>query len=193
MNSKFLLVVLSFAGFSSCTTAYKTGQTPDDVYYSPARYANDHSRSDSNENKTVYNNSLDGYEIQTGVHNRRWRRYHDYDYGYTPYDAYYPGYISPKSVQTIKYTAPRKVNTAAYNKTSTQNVKLSKTSSNSKGTGVGNFLREILSGNNNSSSGNSSDVFNGKSGSGSSSNSSAGNSSAGKSSSTAPVRTFGKK
>ena len=75
MQAKILLIALSVAAFSSCTTAYKSGQTPDDVYYSPARYVNDHSRFDSNENKTVYNNSSDAYEIQTGVHNRRWRRW----------------------------------------------------------------------------------------------------------------------
>ena len=37
MNSKILLLALFVAALSSCTTAYKTGQTPDDVYYSPAR------------------------------------------------------------------------------------------------------------------------------------------------------------
>ena len=33
MQPKTLLVVLSVAAFSSCSTAYKAGQTPDDVYY----------------------------------------------------------------------------------------------------------------------------------------------------------------
>lgn len=37
MTTKILLVALSVAAFSSCSTAYKTGQTPDDVYYSPVK------------------------------------------------------------------------------------------------------------------------------------------------------------
>ena len=37
MKSQILLLALTVAALSSCTTAYKTGQTPDDVYFSPAR------------------------------------------------------------------------------------------------------------------------------------------------------------
>jgi hypothetical protein len=36
MKIKYLLFVCSIAVFSSCSTAYRSGQTPDDVYYSPA-------------------------------------------------------------------------------------------------------------------------------------------------------------
>ncbi len=37
MNTRFLLLALSVAAFSSCSSVYKSGQTPDDVYYSPAK------------------------------------------------------------------------------------------------------------------------------------------------------------
>jgi hypothetical protein len=37
MKSAILLLAFAAVAFSNCTTAYKTGQTPDDVYYSPAR------------------------------------------------------------------------------------------------------------------------------------------------------------
>src|SRR6185369_604690 len=37
MKSSLLLLAFAALVFSSCTSAYKTGQTPDDVYYSPAR------------------------------------------------------------------------------------------------------------------------------------------------------------
>ena len=37
MKSQILLLAVTVAALSSCTTAYKTGQTPDDVYFSPAR------------------------------------------------------------------------------------------------------------------------------------------------------------
>jgi uncharacterized lipoprotein len=39
MKTKLLLLAVSVAVFSSCSTMYKTGQTPDDVYYSPLRSA----------------------------------------------------------------------------------------------------------------------------------------------------------
>ena len=35
MKQSITLLVLTVAVLSSCTTAYKTGQTPDDVYFSP--------------------------------------------------------------------------------------------------------------------------------------------------------------
>jgi hypothetical protein len=37
MNTRILLLALSVAAFSSCSSVYKSGQTPDDVYFSPAR------------------------------------------------------------------------------------------------------------------------------------------------------------
>jgi hypothetical protein len=36
MNTRILLLVVSVAALSSCSSVYKSGQTPDDVYYSPA-------------------------------------------------------------------------------------------------------------------------------------------------------------
>ena len=37
MKLSYYSLALTVAVFSSCTTAYKTGQTPDDVYFSPVR------------------------------------------------------------------------------------------------------------------------------------------------------------
>ncbi|MFT3936149.1 MAG: hypothetical protein QM726_21135 [Chitinophagaceae bacterium] len=37
MNTRILLLALSVVALSSCSSAYRSGQTPDDVYYSPAR------------------------------------------------------------------------------------------------------------------------------------------------------------
>ncbi len=36
-NTKILFLALSVAALTSCSTAYKMGQTPDDVYYSPGK------------------------------------------------------------------------------------------------------------------------------------------------------------
>jgi hypothetical protein len=36
MNTRILLLAISIVALSSCSSVYKSGQTPDDVYYSPA-------------------------------------------------------------------------------------------------------------------------------------------------------------
>lgn len=37
MNTRILLLVLGVAALNGCASVYKTGQTPDDVYYSPGK------------------------------------------------------------------------------------------------------------------------------------------------------------
>lgn len=49
MNIKILLFAISAAAISSCNSAYKSTQTPDDVYYSKARVAEE---DDNSEKKT---------------------------------------------------------------------------------------------------------------------------------------------
>ena len=49
MKPQILLLAITAAAISSCTTAYKTGQTPDDVYYSPVRPQDEYVRVDKNE------------------------------------------------------------------------------------------------------------------------------------------------
>lgn len=51
MNTKFLLLALCVAALSSCSTAYKMGQTPDDVYFSPARERGEYVEADQNEER----------------------------------------------------------------------------------------------------------------------------------------------
>ena len=51
MYAKILLIALSVAAFSSCSTAYKSGQTPDDVYYSPVRVTEETRNNDRDEVK----------------------------------------------------------------------------------------------------------------------------------------------
>jgi len=56
MNSKILLLALTVALFTSCTTAYKSGQTPDDVYFSPARpQDDDENKKEDKDNKETRN------------------------------------------------------------------------------------------------------------------------------------------
>jgi hypothetical protein len=79
MQSKTLLIALSVVAFSSCSTAYKTGQTPDDVYYSPARVIENDNRSERAEQ--VNNAPKDDYEITMSIRDHRWRNFRD-DYEY---------------------------------------------------------------------------------------------------------------
>jgi hypothetical protein len=88
---KSLLPLLFFALlFGSCTTAYKSGQTPDDVYYSPARQQQQHDeyvRAESRQPRYQYDEqSEDDRYLRMKVRNRRiWS---DLDYYYNDPLAY---------------------------------------------------------------------------------------------------------
>ena len=186
MKINFLLLTILTAAFSSCSTSYKTGQTPDDVYYSPARLQMDEVRRDreTRDDNTVYTSS-DDREIRSRVRNRRYRRYNDrYNY---PNGYYGPTYGNSKFGTPQNTSEPRKTNLGGYTPNSgTDSVTASnpkmgmqnntgaadgnttpvrtfgtppKTSNNN--TNVGNFIRKVLSGtntsNNNSNNSNNSD------------------------------------
>jgi hypothetical protein len=114
MKTNFLLFAIIIVTISSCSTSYKTGQTPDDVYYSPARYDYDSARTERRDN-TSYDNSEDR-EIRRRVYNRRNRRYDErYDDRYNPYGynypyggTYPPVYTNPKYGNTPNTSQPRK-------------------------------------------------------------------------------------
>ena len=132
MQSKTLLLALSVAALSSCSTAYKTGQTPDDVYYSPARIVEEKQNDDKDQDK-VRNEPANDYEITMGIRDRRWRDLRDdYEYRNSPYNYvtcktynygyYYNPYYYPWAIYTGKITysapvntTPRMVNLNAYN------------------------------------------------------------------------------
>ena len=129
MQSKTLLIVSLVIAISSCSTAYKTGQTPDDVYYSPLRDANEKRNDDRNQ---VRYDPSDDYEITMGIRDRRWRDFrNDYNFNNSPYNYatcgtynygyYYNPYYYPWAIYTGKLTysapvntTPRMVNLNAY-------------------------------------------------------------------------------
>ena len=127
MKINFLLLAVLIITISSCSTAYKTTQTPDDVYYSPLHLQYDSVKTDRNKyserDNTVYENSEDR-EMRRRVHNRRYRRYDDgYDYPYGssypyggnyPYGNNYPVYRNPKYGTSANAQQPRKTNLGAY-------------------------------------------------------------------------------
>jgi hypothetical protein len=62
MVTRILLIGLIAAGMTSCAT-YRTGQTPDDVYYSPARVNETYVQVDRDEDDRVsYNDRLEYME-----------------------------------------------------------------------------------------------------------------------------------
>ncbi|HEY8690739.1 MAG TPA: hypothetical protein VIM07_15995 [Chitinophagaceae bacterium] len=184
MKINFLLLTIITAAITSCSSSYKTGQTPDDVYYSPARLQTDNVRRDDNKNvqdNSVYTTPEDRY-IRRRIHNRRYRVYDDgynYPYGYNNgynngYNSGYPVYTNSKTNTPQNTSQPRKTNLGAYTPNSTTpdslkvfNPKLGtqnnsgttnpvrtfgtpNNSSTNNGSGVGNLIRRIFSGDNNS-------------------------------------------
>lgn len=159
MKSAILLLALTVVVLSSCTTAYQTGQTPDDVYYSPARPQDEYVRVEKN-NDRRYQGSDDYYEdryLRMKVQNRnRWsdlddwyvseRRYRYNIYtGYnlfsnpwnpqTYWNSYYNPYYShcytySPNVKTVAYTKPRTFNLNTYTTTTTNTQRNNKTRNN---------------------------------------------------------------
>jgi len=96
LTSKFsamksvLPVLASVLIFTSCTTAYKSGQTPDDVYYSPERpkeYVKTEKK-DDRQNRYDETDRDDRY-IRMKIRDRRYSDlYDDYD-SYNPYNYHY--------------------------------------------------------------------------------------------------------
>ena len=201
MNIKILLFVLSAAAISSCNTAYRSGQTPDDVYYSPSRVIEEDNRQEQEEAKKP---DFEEREIRMAAHDRRWRdfdddydhRYDPYNYGYSygyyynPYYCHYPVYISNVTISNPKNTVPRMTNLGSYNNTTyvVQNTKYG--SSNSTNTvrpynnsnNNSSYIRKILTRPSNDNSSNN----NTRSYTPSSSSSSSGSSSSGSSSGSVP-------
>jgi hypothetical protein len=171
MQSKILLFALSVAAFSSCSTAYKTGHTPDDVYYSPVKPVAEKKYTEKEEDRQQVNND---YEITMAVRDHRWRNFRDdYEYDNSPYNYcycsckntgyYYNPYYYPWAIYTtptyaVKVnTTPRMVNLNAYNGYNTR-VAAGKTNgtltfsnssapynnSNRSGSRLGNLLRQTI-------------------------------------------------
>jgi hypothetical protein len=218
MQSKILLVALSVAALSSCSTAYKTGQTPDDVYYSPAKVVEE--RKETKREEQRYEKTNSDYEITMGIRDRRWRDFrNDYEYDYSPYNYCYSGYTNhgyyynpyyyPWAIYTTKVTyrpavntTPRMVNLNAYNGYNTR-VAAGKTNgtsfysnsssqynnSNRSSSRVTTLLRQTVEPTQGSSSSNNTRTYTPSSSSSSSSgSSSSGSSSSGSSSGGRPAR-----
>lgn len=100
MKIKHLLMLCLAAAFSSCSTAYRTGQTPDDVYYSPAPQENTYvtKATDEDKNSYSYRNQEDA-DIRRGIEDPVYRSGITFSMGignYSPYSIFpYSPYSNP--------------------------------------------------------------------------------------------------
>ena len=91
MKYKILLLAFSAAILTSCST-YKAGQTPDDVYYSPAREvsARQEVRVERGDRYEDYVSSQDDRYLRQKIQNReKWSTIDDYSYWYDSRYNYY--------------------------------------------------------------------------------------------------------
>jgi len=89
MKHTLLISVLSIGLLSGCSTAFKSGQTPDDVYYSPGRNREETTQKEEQTQKKQkeeyeqYVSSQDDRYLHMKVANRsRWSSLDNYDYWY---------------------------------------------------------------------------------------------------------------
>jgi outer membrane protein assembly factor BamE (lipoprotein component of BamABCDE complex) len=206
MKSAILLLALAAAALSSCSTAYKTGQTPDDVYYSPAKPQDEYVQTDNNdEQKYRGDDYYDDRYLRMKVHNRtQWSELDDWyyygnHYNYTSYNCYcfnnpwspytywnnyynpyYHGYVIISPQSGISYNKPHMTNLNTFN----NNMLTSNNYSNPKTPGANIKVNSNNSGNTNSNAGNFlRNIFNGGSNNNSGNSSSHGSGSSSSSSS----------
>jgi hypothetical protein len=96
MKSPLLVLAVAALALGSCTSAYKTGQTPDDVYFSPTRPQEEYVQTEKREDRR-YHGTDEYYEdryLRMRVTDRyRWSVLDDYylnsPYAYNYYGSYY--------------------------------------------------------------------------------------------------------
>lgn len=92
MKKNVLPLILAVSLFASCSSAYKTTQTPDDVYYSPGKtreYASVNKNDNYSDGYDNYTSSSEDNYLRMKVQNRyQWDALDDNDYWYSPTYAY---------------------------------------------------------------------------------------------------------
>jgi hypothetical protein len=181
MKSSILLFVIGAAALSSCTTAYKTGQTPDDVYYSPVPPREEYVRTEKEDDRQ-YRYDEEYYDdryLRMKVANRYrwndlsdWYYYERYGFGYNyiygsfnnPFNSwnyFYNPYCNCCHT-TIRYTDPKTLrpaviknnfNLAGYNNTQHNNNNNGSVKSNGKSNTTRTIFNNSNTNNSNSSNG----------------------------------------
>ena len=118
MKRQILLLAITAAALSSCTTAYKTGQTPDDVYFSPTRPQDEYVRVEEKEEPRYDEHYYDDRYLRMKVHNRTQWDYLDDWYSYERYgysvNRYYGSYYNPYTSWNYYYNPYCRNNVIAY-------------------------------------------------------------------------------
>jgi hypothetical protein len=112
MNSRLLLAISSVVVLSSCSTSYKA-QTPDDVYFSPAKPQAEYVKTETQENRDAYRSEQNEYYssedsyLRWKVRNpQRWSTFDEYnDYQWYAYNNPY-SYNTYNSFNTYSYYRP---------------------------------------------------------------------------------------
>ena len=128
MNVRIILLGVAVATLGSCSTAYRTGQTPDDVYYSPAKETVAYVKVENNDQPNYRNEDRyrsneyvnpDDRWLRMRVRNRyRWSSFDDYEfndwrynswgynsyYTYSPFNNYWNNYYSWNSYYNPYHT-----------------------------------------------------------------------------------------
>lgn len=113
MKTKLILLSGIVVALGSCTSAYRTGQTPDDVYYSPVPPQQEYVTTENQQDKDsyAYNNNTDNMEdlaIRRGINDPLYRSNLSlsFGYGYNPYDYYGSSFYNPYSSFYPPYSYP---------------------------------------------------------------------------------------
>jgi uncharacterized membrane protein YgcG len=77
MKQYLLPTVLAAILFASCSSAYKSGQTPDDVYYSPTRFVKEEEKRDEQKDSST---TEDRYLRMKARNYSKWSNLDDYTY-----------------------------------------------------------------------------------------------------------------
>ncbi|HEU5365408.1 MAG TPA: hypothetical protein VFU62_07745 [Hanamia sp.] len=109
MKIKHLLLFGALAALGSCTTAYRSGQTPDDVYYSPAPEQSTYvsTVSEKDQNSYSYRNDDEENDIRRGIQNPIYRNSITFSMGmgYSPYSLYpYNAFNNPFYYDSYGYS-----------------------------------------------------------------------------------------
>ncbi|MEO6136280.1 MAG: hypothetical protein ABIP35_14070 [Ginsengibacter sp.] len=107
MKTNYILLIALAVAFSSCSTAYRTGQTPDDVYYSPAPVREVYVSTQNQDERDSYRyRNQEEEDIRRGIRDSRYRSnvsislgtgynpYYNNGYSYNPYSYNPYGYNS---------------------------------------------------------------------------------------------------
>ena len=170
MNIKILLIAVVFSGLASCSTAYKSGQTPDDVYYSPVRVIEEKKKKKEEVRTNTRYDSYENRAIVMSTRDRRWRdldddydyncSYDPYRYGYNHgyyYNPYYynrPIFLPGNVIVNPKNSTPRMTNLGSYSQSTlvvangksgdSKWIRTNRAFNNSNNQNGNSFLRRII-------------------------------------------------